>query len=253
MHNWMPVEIGSEGAVIVSQNLGRPNKLTLEVRLPDGLIAFRVNRNKDVRLLAPWEVDDLVEVLLNTGFTSAKLWVTFYPGNGFRLLDLRGSELRIWEISLVRQDNRFYLVSQCVYTVDIFRSEGGKVVCPTFEREDHGWPQLVELVNACFAEKMDLPALPTDYKMPVVEAPVITDKNTGWVQWYNFANGVGVIHTSNGPARVHWSSIIQPESGGFVGLEAGQMVKFTTVGPNEPCKQPSTIQYQVYGVSPISS
>jgi hypothetical protein len=208
-----------------------------------------VNKQKEVQLLTPNADSGLTEVKLQVGFTTDNVWVVFYPKNHFRLLDLDGSKLRIWEIGLVRQGDKFFLVSQCVYTVGLFRGDDGRVVCPAFERAGNDWPELVKLIGDCFVGH-ELALQPPDYAVPWIKPPRIMDNYEGWVQWYNYCSGLGVVITSHGPARVHWTDIVQPEDGRFVCLQSGQMVRFFAKLTDELAKQ-STIPYQLRGVSPI--
>ncbi|MEK7555643.1 MAG: hypothetical protein AAB516_02400 [Patescibacteria group bacterium] len=140
---------------------------------------------------------------------------TKYPNNNLRLLKLDSDgQLEIWEIALISQDGEFFVTTQKTYAAKFYwDTEGGKVVCPRFEKK---WPQVVEMAKGLLSKNVILNSV-KKYESDLAEERkeranlnVPKEPKTGRVLWWNCAQGFGLIRISNGEvARIHWSEVVR--------------------------------------------
>lgn len=148
---------------------------------------------------------------------------TEYPDNNLRLLELDGARGTVHEVALVSQDGVFFLTRQKTWRFDLFR-EDGRVVCPYFCEEAHPWPQMGRLIHSIFpADQIDRLA-PADQYVPAEQSKEHLQEYQGKVLWYNLAQGIGAVETTQGSARVHWTQA--PPRPRFHYLVPGETIVF---------------------------
>ncbi len=156
---------------------------------------------------------------------------TEYVSNHLRVLKLYADgRTELWEIALVSQSGNFFLTVQQTYAVCCYYHNGEEgVVCPYFQMPPHEWPQLVSILKQLFAEEVGTGNLTRGIRYQPEMQPSSNDlaPNTARVIWWNVAQGFGMVMTSEGPARLHWSQVT-PRSR-IVMLESDELVKYTAI------------------------
>lgn len=180
--------------------------------------------------------------------TAEKVPSTRYLFNHLSLLRLfPDGHTELWEIALISQEGDFFLTVQRVYVVRCYLTKD-RIACPFFEKSLHVWPQFVEFMEKLFLESdMRLDGFtPLDAYQPEPEFPQ-NDLNpyTGRTLWWNHARRWGLIATSEGIARVHFSRITPRNR--LIALEEGELVKYATL--RTPVHPDSTsIKWEAVGV-----
>lgn len=148
---------------------------------------------------------------------------TEYPDNNLRLLKLDNGRGVVHEVALVSQDGVFFLTEQITWRFDLFR-EDNHATCPYFREDAHPWPQMEHLIQHIFpADQIDRLA-PAEQYAPAEPPKERTPEYTGKVLWYNLAQGIGVVETTQGIARVHWTQT--PARPRFKYLCVGESIAF---------------------------
>jgi cold shock CspA family protein len=176
-----------------------------------------------------------------------------YPDNNIRILaiDEATRAISLWTVSIVNQDQRFFLVIQengefqtyCTYD----DHDKAVVACPDIER----WESLIMFLNNLIDPESLLGL--NEYKAPEKKngKPVLAG-NEGYVLWFSDAENIGVIETVEGAARVHWSAIARSDSRRAF-FKPGEKVTFTKlISPNNTrVGRSSTFRFEAAGVTVI--
>jgi cold shock CspA family protein len=180
---------------------------------------------------------------------------TKYPDNYMGLLELtEEGQLKFWEIALVSQLGYFFLTVQQIYRTDCYH-DGERIVCPFFEGKPHKWPQLVQLSVQLLTEMQNKLKPISEYRSEPEPAVYDLDPNKGRVLWWNRAQGLGAIVTSEGEARVHWKGIKQTRLRSRLAfLTAGEIVQYQSLRPTPipPFKERRTsFKWEAVDVEPL--
>jgi cold shock CspA family protein len=171
---------------------------------------------------------------------------TEYPNNNLRIIRVyKNGKVEMWEIALMSRGGSFFLTTQKTYEVHCYRKEG-KIFCPHFSK----WPQMMDLLCVCL-NISNLPPIEEYQEKTSIDAKKLA-KDTGIVQWWNNAQGVGMIMTSNGPARVHWKNIFPSNSSRLTYLTPGGIVKYKAlVRPQQTKARSTAFRLEAVGVSVV--
>ncbi|MBI1957084.1 MAG: cold shock domain-containing protein [Candidatus Niyogibacteria bacterium] len=233
----------------------------IEVRVESlDIIGMDVDHQNNVRAKKNWSEGIGIKIYRQkVPFgTSKNGWLYApHPGNKLQLLEVdeRGRLVR-WEVALVSQNGEFFLTTQkardmaCGWDGDAF-------LCGALEKS---WPQLYDFVVDFLSGRYDLFArLPDiqEYLDAVGKESELPDasrfifiSHTGYVLWYNLANGLGAILTADGEARVHWTQIAPRER--FAYLEKGEMVSFQGLRkPDTGGSRSTSFKHEAVGVTAL--
>lgn len=226
-----------------------PGQASIEVvTLHDHLHGFTVDGRKNIlpkRNLSHCEGERHYEIKIQIKAGLNGVYYTEYPQNNLRLLEIGpDGALHIWEIALISQDGDFFLTTQKTYETYCYR-EGGKLICPRFAE----WPQLVDFIKKIVGDGVK--------KIPAHETPDKENSgapdlapNTGYVLWFNHAQGIGAIQTPDGTARVHWRQIARRNRLAF--LASGEIVRYASLDrPTHTKARPTSFKKEVLGVTPL--
>lgn len=185
-------------------------------------------------------------ILIKTGLDG--VFHTEYPENNLRIIRIyKNGHMELWEMSVVAQNNNFFLRSQKVYDVQCYNNDG-KLDCPRFSK----WPDMLTLLKTNLLVK-NLPDI-SEYKEDKMVRPGELSNNIGHVQWYNEAQGFGSIMTSSGPARIHWKNIFPSNGNRFATLAAGEKVQYGELRkPNQTKARHTNFRQEAYGVKIINA
>jgi len=169
---------------------------------------------------------------------------TVYPSNCRRLVAIRpDGRVNIWQLSFFGQHGRFKLSFDHSYQLHAF-GQNGEI---DFVGDDVTWENLTEFVKPYLAK---LPSCPSQIgkayghigKKDLPEPP--DEPHEGVVKFFNDARGTGVIATTRGDLKVHWSDIT-PREDGFCWLRRGEKVDIGSIGSTHGN---SSLQHQAYEV-----
>lgn len=172
--SFTPVRVDNRKSVALAKNHGTPNyrvfvtKMSMKVSNPQG-----------------------------AGYNTS-VFHTEYPSNMTCVIEIDGDTVRYHEIAIISQAGEFWVTNQVTREGTMYQQDGAlKVDC------FGNWPQMLEklsgLVDASSLKQY--PGEPDEPKLtPIPEGE-------GEVVWFNFAQGLGMIRTMHGNARVHWSEI----------------------------------------------
>lgn len=141
-----------------------------------------------------------------------------YPENHFRILEVRGSYLRHFEVALITQKGHFYVSKQLTREGSLYGD--GEIIFPPFAE----WPEMTDfltgLVGMRGVKKIE------SFIPPLPPAPNGIKNFQGRVLWWNMAQQFGAILLRNeSTARVHRSNL--KRSGNRLAyLVADEVVKF---------------------------
>ncbi len=149
-----------------------------------------------------------------------------YP-NSLRLVEEKPRGLfEVWEVALISQMGNFFLTVQKNFEMRACR-DGEQVVFPGFENWPHGGEleAIQDFVLPLLAGKFEELESLDSCQQPQADASANgLDQRTGQVLWWNYAQGLGAILTSKGPARVRWWNIAKRPRLAF--LEQGEKVRY---------------------------
>lgn len=184
--------------------------------------------------------------------TNKEIFHTEYPNNHIRLLLITDTgNIQIWEIAIVSQGGHFFVTQQKVWDTFCYNNND-RLSCPLFEGPK-GWPQMINILKDLFSRQlMFLPPLSLWKEEDVnLDRVKVTKKKTGVVVWFNNAQGMGVIKTTEGPARVHWSDISRIDSN-LSHVLPGETVTYSDLVPPRLTKGRGTsLRFDAIGVSPV--
>lgn len=173
---------------------------------------------------------------------------TKYPQNYMALVELDADKpglVRIWEVALVSQKGLFFVTTQCTYEAQCYLDSDG-FKCPYFERVKPRH-ELVGLLRHLFLETMpsDIPS--SDEWLPPAD-PQEPWPGQGIVLWWNCAMQYGVILTTEGVARIHWSNV-KRFADGLICLEEGEIVNYEELGtPFQTYERETNLKLEAFGV-----
>lgn len=258
------VEITETNQYIDSLAVG---KATIDVKV-DPSVANRIfgiaidHKHGTVQLKRDLVKDPLMGLVVETGtkWYQTKVPVmdskdfiptTKYPQNYMALVELDADKpglVRIWEVALVSQKGLFFVTTQCTYEVQCYL-DGSVLKCPFFQTVKPA-PMFVELFFKLFtlelAEK--LPPI-SEYRPPA--DPQEPWPGQGIVLWWNSAMQYGMILTTEGVARIHWSNV-KRFADGLICLEEGEIVNYDELGtPFQTYERETNLKLEAFGVSGV--
>lgn len=189
------------------------------------IYGFNVDGNKQITPMKNWrdsQEEKLYQLKVSIGQNEKGQFYISYPFNNIRIL-VAGEygNFQIWEIALVSQRNSFFVTTQNTYTARCCLDDR-VITCPKFVH----WPAMLEFLSGVFENcKEQLDSSCDCAEASDEEIETISEQYAGRVLWYNYAQGLGCINTSDGLVRVHWSQI-QPRENGFSYLQAGEKISF---------------------------
>jgi len=173
---------------------------------------------------------------------------TEYPFNNLRVLRLSGNVVEEWEFSVTSQGGKFFLSEQKVYTWTVWRNG---LTIGSFEKGLDDWPQMLKTLWHLFGAKVN--ALPCYTDALVIDEPEMPEEfaeNQGRVIWWNEAKGLGVLNTSKGQARVHWTQVTP--SPRKRSLTTGMLVSYKELAePKTNPGQSTSFEYEAKGVAKV--
>lgn len=252
------IKVSYDGVEIIPDNDGhlgqlRPGSVLLEIYVATGrdyIYAFDVDAKKNINFKKDHSTDPTAEnifktnIVIKTGLDGAHH--TEYPHNNTRLLRIyKNGHVELWEISIIAQNNNFFLTIEKVYDVRCYNNNG-KLDCPRFSK----WPQMLNLLLSSLLIKNLSPI--SEYREEKMVRSGELPKGVGHVQWWNIAQGFGAIITPNGPARVHWSNIFPSNGDRFVSLNTGERVSYRKlIAPNQTKARSTNFRLEAVGVNAI--
>ena len=170
---------------------------------------------------------------------------TEFPQNSVRLLSCaRNGVWKMYEVSIVCQKGKFYLITNLLYTSQCYRTEEGAVLDPVYKR----WTDLQTMLNSVLSNE-DVPRI-SCYRQNAEELPS-PKRGEGIVKYFNPAQGWGSVYIREygavSEARVHVLQIKRPESA-FAYLMTGERVGFVAVAGT---RGETKFKCEIFGVSPL--
>ncbi|MDO8594606.1 MAG: hypothetical protein Q7R93_03790 [bacterium] len=127
--------------------------------------------------------------------------------------------VQIFTVSLTTQNSECFLVYWQLFDEPFFQKDGKGIVCPGVEAV---WdPEIATLLGEI---KNTLPDIAT-YKRPTPPTMEELVGLVGVVKWFTLRMGIGVVYTSKGEARIHWSQCPLSEDG-LRYVKAGERIRF---------------------------
>lgn len=183
---------------------------------------------------------------------NGEVFHTEYPNNHLRLLTLgEAGNVQIWEIAIISQNGQFFVTRQKTWDTWCYHDDD-RLACPLFEGLK-GWPQMVAVLGNLFAEKLgELPPISEKKKEdPNRNDAKVFAENHGFVIWFNLAQMLGVIKTTEGPARAHWTNIVR-NNGGPAHLKQGELVSYDWLRPPVMTKgRETSMKFDAIGIRPL--
>lgn len=170
---------------------------------------------------------------------------TRYPENHFRILEIKGNQLRHFEVALIAQNGRFFLVKQLTRQSELFRDH--EVVFPPLL----GWGEFTNFLTKAAAGR----ALKHTDKAPMpLESPAPNGLGNfqGRVLWWNLAQQFGAVQLRNGTAaRLHRSHLTRKNSK-LAYTVPGELVDFEKVSlPNQTTERQTEFRQELYAATVI--
>ncbi|MEE8131936.1 MAG: hypothetical protein V3T98_02730 [Candidatus Paceibacterota bacterium] len=206
-----------------------------------------VSLKRNLALPVKQSEEGCYQVKIQIKTNSEGIYHTEYPNNNIRPLVLNQNGLvEIWEIALISQDSEFFVTRQKIYEVRCYLGPNGKVVCPRF----NNWPQMVYLLSELLNIKKLSPI--NGYKPLYGPTAKGLKQKTGRVIWWNCAQGLGMIITPEGVARVHWSEVCRYDILAY--LIPGEIIEYKKLlTPYQTKERRTTFRKEAIGVIPITS
>lgn len=240
-------------------------KATIDVEV-DPSIANRIfgiaidHKSGSVQLKRDLAKDPVCGLLIETGgkgyqtkipVVDSKDFITTtkYPMNYMTLVEVdvdKPGFVRIWEVALVSQKGLFFVTTQCTYEVQCYQDDG-QLRCPFFETVNLR-PFFVSLFAELLSSKLSqLP--PVSEYIPPADPPKPWPDH-GQVLWWNCAMGLGMIQTTEGVARVHWSNV--KDADGLVCFDKDDIVSYDELGkPFQTYERKTSIKLEAFGVRKV--
>lgn len=226
----------------------KPTEATLLVDLPQAkqsriLHGAMVNdETHGVSLLSGRHIETRIPIYYQTkhGFN-----YTLASSNNVRVLEFNFGESPVvitWEISLIIQGGKFFVVCQPTFSENLYANEG-EVLCPGFDR----WPQMVQEINIALRDQnITLPPLP-EKKCGEILSRTSVGENKGEVKFFAIRKGIGVLYVPNGEALFHYSDI--KTTSRLAHLAPGQKVTYESLIKT---KKKGYFSLQAKGISPLN-
>lgn len=170
---------------------------------------------------------------------------TRYPENHFRILEIKGNTLRHFEVVLIAQHGRFFVVKQLTRAGELFRDE--EVVFPPLA----GWLEFTEYLTKIAKGR----ALKHTSKAAPPE-PLAASNDLGNFQgrmvWWNMAQQFGSLRLRRGDvARVHRNNLRRPDSK-LSYATPGDLVNFEKLSiPTQTTNRATEFPQEVYGATVV--
>ena len=171
---------------------------------------------------------------------------TRYPENHFRIIELCGNQLRHFEVALIAQNGRFFLVKQLTRSGELFRDD--EVVFPPLI----GWQEFTDLLTEIAKGR----ALKHTSKAPMPTEPPAPANGLGNFQgrvlWWNLAQGFGAIQLRNGDAaRLHRNNLRRPNSR-LPYATPGELINFEKLSlPNQTTERSTQFRQEAYAATVV--
>lgn len=168
---------------------------------------------------------------------------TRYPENHFRVLEVRGNTLRHFEVALIAQNGRFFMVKQLTRQGELFRDH--EVVFPPLL----GWGEFTEFLTQLAKGR----ALKNTSKAPMPPEPPAPNglgNFQGRVLWWNLAQQFGAVQLRNGTAaRLHRSHLTRQNSK-LAYASQGELVEFEKISlPNQTTNRQTEFHQELYAAT----
>lgn len=150
----------------------------------------------------------------------------------------------VWEVDVISQRGAFFCTVQRTHRVRCYRSGTGELVCP----EIQGHKSLFARLRDLYREKISTLEPLENYQIAPPPSRSNLRRNQGWVRWYNYSRGHGVIVTNRGDAWVYWDKIRCDRP--FIHLNEGEQVRFEEILSINNTR--TSIRFRVNGVEPIA-
>lgn len=166
-----------------------------------------------------------------------------YPTNHHKVVEVfKNGHMRIWEIGIVSENGEFFLTTQLVWDVWLFRNTDGKVFLPALSN----WETLMVILNIHVDPKGLRPITEYNQSDDEVSAEGLSAEE-GRVQFYNSAQGFGIAVTTKGPAKIHWSQI---PGGHTADLSKGDIIRFKNlISPSGHGDKVPAVRLQAKGIT----
>lgn len=248
----------------------------LEIEIPPGYeaIGFNVAKNRDVTIARDWRAkpqddeDPALEKPEGTRIyrrtvpvveTSNEPYIktTKFRQNNLRILQNLGSGyFQQWRVSVVSQNEHFFLVTEKMYeTFRCYRS-GNSVRCPAHQEK---WGAFVTFLNFALRGSAQ-EALPPIRELAEDEEkehpkakPNGISQGQGRVVWYSQAEQMGMVMTKEGAARVHWTNIKPRSDSRLAHLKEGELVSYEKLIKPQASRGLTGFKLEAVGVKLIES
>ncbi len=172
-----------------------------------------------------------------------------YPGNHLKIFALGSAgDFSVYEISVVRQGDRFFLCQQVTHRGTCYRDQEGLVRCPYFSRGVHQWTALMPYIENLSQKFVNILPPIGAYREPK-ELSFSPHSGHGYVVWYNVASGTGVaIARLDGEVqmvKLFWRHITNRTLNGLRFVPEGKVITF---GQIQPIPNPKGLSHQLVGV-----
>lgn len=210
--------------------------------------AFTITGREKVITPQEWIVDDEVMKASFTVKLNAQ-GVPVYPDNHLKVFAIGSDgDFSVYEISVVRQEDRFFLCQQITHRGNCYRDQEGLVRCPYFSRGVHQWTALMPYIENLAKRFINILPPIGAYREPK-ELSFSPHSGHGYVVWYNVASGTGVaIARLDGEVRMvklFWRHITNRTLNGLRFVPEGKVITF---GQIEPLPNPKGLTHQLVGV-----
>ncbi len=213
-----------------------------------GFIVHQKQQGKEVVMRAePFreKVDGNVRIHMSAVHVNTQTGGTTPGGNDVRIAVISpGFEIEYYQLALVVQDDKLWVVNQQKGRGAFYRSPDGLVGCTGIRAE----------LSAELAHLVEEKVLPRLSEVPEVEIPnPPREEKTAVVEWYDDARQVGMLNVWQGEdnaylsAKIHWTQCPARGVTGRRFLKQGELVKFDKLA--EKSDRRSKIALEAQGVT----
>ncbi|MFA6042250.1 MAG: hypothetical protein WCV85_02835 [Patescibacteria group bacterium] len=210
--------------------------------------AFSITGREKVITLRDWVVEDEVVSVEFTVKLNAQ-GVPAYPDNHIKVFAIGSDgDFSVYEISVVRQEDRFFLCQQVTHRGTCYRDQEGLVRCPYFSQGIHQWTALMPYIEN-LAKKF-VKVLPPISAYHEPRELLISPKNGhGYVCWFNIAMGVGVakvrLDGEVQSVKIYWRHITNRTNNGLRYVPESSVITYQHI---QLVPNPKGLSHQLIGV-----